>query len=366
MDSFSEGLNLQGASQVVHLNTPTVIRLAEQRAGRVDRMDSPYETVDIWWPNDSGPFRPRRRDLLQERHDVVEDLIGSNLVMPQEEAIDGGTDGELDLEAFANQASVERRQEDPREFFDAFRSVRELVQGPTALVPPEVYDSVKDSQARVIACLSLVRSETPWAFFAVGGKDRAAPRWVYFERPDAPPEVDIARIAERLRSHLEHDRESAPFDEDATRCLQRFVKTLVERQRELLPVRRKRALEAAERCLEAWRRESHLRGDTSAVSFYQTLRACLLPNNQEEPHADLTEVANRWLTLIRSRQSGDKLQQRRRRGLRTQWLKAVARDMEDHPVPLLDLQEAFEELPTIQPITRRVVAAIVGVPAGEA
>src|SRR5690606_37101848 len=40
-DAFSEGLNLQGASCVVHLDTPTVVRVAEQRAGRVDRDGQP-------------------------------------------------------------------------------------------------------------------------------------------------------------------------------------------------------------------------------------------------------------------------------------------------------------------------------------
>ncbi|WP_426749031.1 helicase-related protein [Myxococcus faecalis] len=62
-DAFSEGLNLQKASCVVHLDAPTVIRTAEQRAGRVDRMDSPHKTVQIWWPKDPEAFMslPRLR-----------------------------------------------------------------------------------------------------------------------------------------------------------------------------------------------------------------------------------------------------------------------------------------------------------------
>ena len=35
---MNEGVNLQGASAIVHLDLPTTLRVAEQR---VDRMDSP-------------------------------------------------------------------------------------------------------------------------------------------------------------------------------------------------------------------------------------------------------------------------------------------------------------------------------------
>lgn len=53
---MSEGLNLQQASAVVLLDMPSVIRIAEQRVGRVDRMNSPHEEIEVWWPDDSDAF----------------------------------------------------------------------------------------------------------------------------------------------------------------------------------------------------------------------------------------------------------------------------------------------------------------------
>lgn len=44
-DAMHEGINLQGASVIVHFDMPTTLRIAEQRVGRVDRMDSPYERI---------------------------------------------------------------------------------------------------------------------------------------------------------------------------------------------------------------------------------------------------------------------------------------------------------------------------------
>ena len=108
-DAFSEGMNLQKASVVVHLDTPTVIRTAEQRAGRVDRMDSPHDEVEIWWPRDQPSFAPRKKELLKERHEVVSDLIGANLQMPDQDASDV-----VAVEDLAHQADLEREEEDPR------------------------------------------------------------------------------------------------------------------------------------------------------------------------------------------------------------------------------------------------------------
>ena len=56
-DAMSEGINLQGASVMVHLDFPSVIRVVEQREGRIIRMDSHHEKVSILWPKDSKFFK---------------------------------------------------------------------------------------------------------------------------------------------------------------------------------------------------------------------------------------------------------------------------------------------------------------------
>ena len=44
-DSLSEGVNLQQASALVHLDMPSVVRIAEQRVGRIDRLNSPHKSM---------------------------------------------------------------------------------------------------------------------------------------------------------------------------------------------------------------------------------------------------------------------------------------------------------------------------------
>src|SRR5262249_18639373 len=81
-DAMNEGLNLQGAAALVHLDLPTTLRVAEQRVGRVDRMDSLHDQITVWWPEDGNAFATRQIELLLIRHQASEALLGSNLPMP--------------------------------------------------------------------------------------------------------------------------------------------------------------------------------------------------------------------------------------------------------------------------------------------
>jgi hypothetical protein len=54
---------------IVHFDMPTTLRIAEQRVGRVDRMDSPYERIEVWWPADGPSFATRSDDVLHARND---------------------------------------------------------------------------------------------------------------------------------------------------------------------------------------------------------------------------------------------------------------------------------------------------------
>src|SRR5690606_8694387 len=75
-DAMSEGVNLQQASAVVFLDAPSVIRLAEQRVGQVDRMDSPHAAIDVYWPKDSAAFALRSSRRFVERYLTVDRILG--------------------------------------------------------------------------------------------------------------------------------------------------------------------------------------------------------------------------------------------------------------------------------------------------
>lgn len=360
-DAFSEGLNLQGASTVVHLDTPTVIRTAEQRAGRVDRMDSRHDLVEVWWPKDPPQFAPRRADRIRERHEMVRELIGANLQLPREN--DLSDEAPLDVEVVAREANVEVGSENAEELYDAFLPVRQLI-GPGGLVPMETYEQIRDSKAQVIACVGLLKSPTPWAFLAVGGLNRAAPRWLFFDEVRSTPLFDLSEVAGALGARLSAGAESRPRNARAAVLIRQFVDRLRGREREFLPPRRQRALLLLERCLGAWREDAVREMDRERVRALRAIESFVFPPSEQmgEPFADPRSVADAWLRILRPRiRDALASRTRRRRPWRLDDLEPLLRD---DPIPVEELSAKLGAVPLIEPIERRVVAMIVGVDEG--
>ncbi|XXT18674.1 SNF2-related protein [Sorangium sp. So ce429] len=355
-DALSEGLNLQGASCVVHLDTPTVIRTAEQRAGRVDRMNSRHDHVEIWWPRDPPSFAPRHRDRLRERHVMVTDLIGSNLELP------GETEGDrqLDVEELADTARIDKPDKAALvRIFDAFRPVRGLI-GEHGLVPEDIYAKIRTSQVKVGSGVSIVRAASPWAFCAVGGRERDAPRWVFFESIVHSPVSDLAAIEGLLRERLATDPPAVSvLEEPASALVESFTRRLEDTERELLPVRRRRALALAERVLgrysqQAWEHDDEERGEA-----LQPLLAAVRPNVQEK-HPDPRSVADTWIRLLRPYR--ERALRDRPRTRKPWTLNDLEPMLFQEPIPTEDLRRVFDGVEMIPPARERMLAIIVGVP----
>ena len=336
----------------------TVIRTAEQRAGRVDRMDSPHDDVEIWWPRDPPGFAPRRKELLRERHEMVGDLIGSNLQMPDQPSADV-----IAVEDLASQASVDRT-DDPLSLYDAFRPVRSLVDE-SGLVGPAIYDQMRTSQADVVSCISLVESHRPWGFFAVAGLDRVAPRWILLDGFDAAPEADLARIADALTSRLSPDTANHALDERAGEVIAQLTQRLQACEWELLPMRRRRALTLAGSVLPKWRKAASAEGDAERAQLLWRIESLLKPAAGEEPHPDPRAVADAWLRVLRPVQQRE--MQRTSRGKKRLWtLNDLRKPLIEEPLGTDVLARAFERISLLPPVAERVVAMVVGVPTSSA
>ncbi len=352
-DALSEGINLQGARCVVHLDTPTVVRVAEQRAGRVDRMNSPHAEVEIWWPKDPPELAPQRRDVFRERHDLVTELIGANIELPTAE------DARVEIEELAAAADIERAEGEVR-FADAFQPVRDLI-GEAGLVPARTYRQMRSSQVELRTCVSWVAGDRPWAFLAVGTARketvRWAPRWVFFDGPDAPPLLDLGAIASLLRDRLGPETPPASNPADET-LVERFLGALQRSERTLLPLRRQRALEQLERMLVHWSGEGWAH-DAALPPVVRAIQLGLRGN--AEDRLDPRLAADAWLELLRPRIR----RALENRGARSRLFRLADLDEElrREPLPARQLRAAFEALPRLPGIERRVEAMIVGVPA---
>jgi hypothetical protein len=254
-DTMSEGLNLQGASAVVHLDMPSVIRVAEQRAGRVDRLDSPHARVEIWWPQDAAEFALRQDEHFYARYEFVADVLGSNFSVPRvdsaavrvEEMVESVAEHDAAVEPWDGVA-------------DAFQPVRDLVAGPRALVAATIYAQVRSSRAHVISSVSAVEAERPWAFFAVAGTEWGAPQWIHFAGLDEAATTDLRAISDRLTVALS-GRQPREWDELASATQNAFLRELARREPELLPRKKRRALEELQWVVGRYRTAAAAEGD---------------------------------------------------------------------------------------------------------
>ncbi len=359
-DAMSEGLNLQQASTVVLLDMPSVIRLAEQRVGRVDRMNSPHKQIEVWWPLDTDAFSLKTDKKFFRRYSEVKDILGSNLDLPDnlvpEELVDGPATveemvrklGELDKEGTSWDG-----------IHDAFQPVRDLVDADKGLVPADVYAGVKESRARVMSSVSLVKSKRAWAFFAIAGVDRGAPKWVFLESGSAKPVTHLEEVAVLLRRYLSGETATHPMDKESSLLIEKFLQQILTHEKDLLPRKKQRALEEMALVLKYWHRKAKEEQDWERKKLLEQLLDLGSDTRIDQERPDLDSIAEAWLDLTREVWYEKLLKRRRFKPLR---LKDIRKDLQQRPLASDQLHKTFSTLLRAQSLYSRVVSAIVGVP----
>lgn len=355
-DSVSEGVNLQRARVVLHLNMPSVVRIAEQRVGRVDRLDSPHESIEAWWPQDHPSFALQTDERFIERYETVDNLLGSNMPLPDEvranSTVVTAEDAIRDFETHAGQwDGIE----------DAFGPVRMLIEGEHALVAAEQVQAWRETEQRPIKSrVSLVASTTPWAFFCTADRS-GIPRWIMLDRPNGRPISDLETIARFLQKNLKPETEGLDeVSRSVEQTMKAFLDQLSRAERELLSRRKQRALEEMQIVLDMWLQQASQRREQNTVDvLYPLISALKEPGSEQQP--DWEEVAARWLDVIRPVWYQRLTESGRNKPL---LLKDIRDDVIAAETQLLPqvLEEFTGRFPALRPIDERIIACIIGVP----
>lgn len=359
-DSMSEGLNLQGASAIMHLDMPSVVRIAEQRVGRVDRMDSPHTVMQAWWPDDSAEFALRSDERFLERYLTVDTLLGSNMPLPDEYRTTSPSET-LTAKQMIELAST--ADTDPWDGIkDAFSPVRELVQGSKSIISSEIYTSYRDASAQLLSRVSLVRARKPWAFFCVKGVQGGPPKWVLMIDGVEKPCLSLDEICLRLRALLDGGVEDLPMTHLANESLSKFLVRLRSLEVELLPRRKQRALLQMQTVIGHYRDQALKQKNPQAALRWNELLGSIKIQAEEELNEQTMNVeilAEQWLNLIRPQWHVLLGRRKKRRAPLT--LKDLNKDLMAAPFDLEVIERIFSDVPSIQPIDRRIAACIVGV-----
>lgn len=354
-DSLAEGVNLQQAAALVHLDMPSVVRIAEQRVGRIDRLDSPHKSIEAWWPEDAEEFALSSDERFIERYETVDALLGSNLPLP--EAMRSAEPKPVKAQELIKEYEKEMERGAWDGIQDAFEPIRALIDGPTALVDGETYEHYRKVTARVLSRVSLVKSDTPWAFFCLAGGEFNAPRWVFLPSFMGSPEAELGSVCNELRTRLTPETENLPMNDASADYLSRFLSRLAEAERMLLPARKQRALEEMETAVSSFMDDAMKVMDQAAVEKFKALQDALT-RFEPDSQPDWDEVARQWMDLIRPIWY-ERLKEQRSRPL---LLKDIRKDvLKQGPEFRRRVLGAFEQFPVMQRADERISACIIGV-----
>ncbi|MET0107144.1 MAG: helicase-related protein, partial [Sedimenticola sp.] len=354
-DSLSEGVNLQQASALIHLDMPTVVRIAEQRVGRVDRMDSPHSEIEAWWPDDAPAFALTTDDRFIERYETVESLLGSNMPLPQQmQRQVSHIDPQSLISEYESQSEIGYWDG----IQDAFEPVRALVQCGDKLVDEAIYEKYRHITARVLSRVSLVKSSKPWAFFCLNGGAFRAPRWVFIPSFMGVPITELSDVCAYLRGVLSDEVSDLPLDDKAAGLLDKFLGRLDEAERSLLPRKKQRALEEMRDIVGVLADDAAKQQNQEMVDHFSDL-IDMLDRNLPDYQPDWDEVAGRWLDVIRP-----------------VWFEMLNQPRRQKPLLLKDIRKPlllrrewlaqevlmkFREFPVLPGPEERVRACIIGV-----
>jgi len=356
-DSMSEGINLQGCSVLVNLTSPSTVKLAEQRAGRLDRMNSAHSEVSIYYPKRDS-VSGMIKDLLKQRHQLVSDVLGSNLELPgDDKVLSGITLAEIEM---SHKEMTKRLGVDRNELFDAFHDVKKLI-GDSGIISTQEYEDMRTSVAKVMSYIGIVQSDSPWCFFVIQTNKNWAPQWVLldYSKKDATDGrgiiTDVNDICKFLREKLVDATDLEPTVH-ADDWVDKYLGHVEHYELNLLPKRRKNLLLQMNRMINQWQKKYVGYRDNLIAERLGELRRCATASSLEK--LDLRQLAATWNDFYRDYRSEHNLNLTST----TRKVKSNEEFLINNPPNFEDFISRFEHIPMMEPIDPRTISMIAGIP----
>ncbi|WP_284653514.1 SNF2-related protein [Flavobacterium terrisoli] len=289
-DKMSESVDLQKASCVFLLDMPSVLRIVEQRIGRVDRMDSMHKDIDIYWPDDTEEYALNADQRIIDTNNMVEQIYGSNFNVPDN----------LKGPSFTKTDSTDAMINEYKEFVDkdeswagihdSFQSIIDLKEGDKPLIDEETYNQFTNVSSEVKTRVSFVSCPEDWCFVALKGEKSKSPRW-YFIDSKNNIHTDYPDVCSHLRQNITTESEGLKWDDKA---LEKYIKLFKAKERELLPPKKKRALDVAEYILDKKLKIKDINNDTKD-EYNRILKIMKLKSNKA---VDFERLAEEWIVIL--------------------------------------------------------------------
>ena len=367
-DSMSDSVDLQKAVYLVFLDMPSVLRIAEQRIGRFDRLDSPHEEITVFGPKDSPEFALKTDRKLIRTLDITEALIGTNFELPDELLV------ALNTNEYINEFDKYIEKDESWEGIkDAYQSVYDLYIGENTLLDEKYISELRNIKASIKCNLSITINQKSWVFLALKGDMENSAKWFFIEEDEGIVYYELEKVVEKLREKLslknEWIIESKWIPKNTDQYLNKYLKVLQKNERQILPWKKKRALNVAEIILKKIRKkEQKTHKSKNKDSYYferieviNEMLKLLKPAEISEGYGvDYNQFANLWIDIF-SKQLDFKREKNRN------WRKVVS--LEDFKIDFHDLDLSTEKLKEVlgkvaykEQIWQNVMACIIAIP----
>ena len=350
-DQMAEGVNLQQASAVMLLDMPSVLRLVEQRIGRIDRMDSPHDEIEAFWPEESEAFGLKGDERLVDTTILAEHIYGSNVTLPRV----------FRERHFSKVDSVEDSINEYRKFVEedvewqgihnSFQPVVNLKEGKKSLIPESTYDAIKSSKVTIKARVSFVSGSSDWCFFALRGTKTKSPRWFLIDENDVV-HTEFPDICKELNIKLSGKPKELNWRQDA---LERFIYKMRGKERDLLPPKKKRALMVAEQILtKKFKKETD-----PIIQDLIKKNLDLFVLRHKGAIVDFDHFASQWIDILQPHLDQKRTESKRRRTVYN--LSSLIRDHKKIELSNDLLENILENCPFTDEVDQKIASCIIGV-----
>jgi hypothetical protein len=265
------------------------------------------------------------------------------------------------ISAESMKAAYEKRQEEAAKgvwdgIDDAFRQVRDLVEGEAALIDAETYRQMRGIAATVRSRVSLVKASQPWAFFALRGMDSRTPQWLMVTA-SGQCTSDLPEICRRLRLYLA-GAESLDRQPGHDKKLGEFADRLEAHMREMLPNRKLAALDLLDQLLPAYC-DLPRHGETADLRQAAEALRDLLDGDTPDMAVDIETLAQAALDVFMPILA-EKRRTRPKRNRTMVGLRDLRPDLLATPLAAQHIERIMSRVGCIDRLDRRCAAVILG------
>jgi len=354
-NSLAEGVNLQQASAMVFLDMPTVLRIAEQRIGRIARLDSLHKKIYVYWPDDSNEFALKADSKLIKIKVIADKLIGTNINLPDQFFM------KHDLEKISATIMLKEYKKFEENgagwedgIYDAFKPLKNLFEGDKAIINKKTYEYYRDNPGEIRCKTSSIRSNTPFGFFTIrynNSENIRSSKWYYVD--DKEILWEESKIYERLIEQFKNVQQ-ARWDDESKQLMKKFLEKIYQNEMDLLPNKKRRALKIFKQILIAYKKQS--KNDLVRFSAIDKLLEALNPAKHKDIMIDYEIFADYILDYAKPILTELKQSSKQLKTILDLYPYYI-----DNPILTNDLEKLFNKIPCIDSLEPRCIVGIIGV-----